>query len=88
MKKSPTPSRSLARQHAREIMKEDIQNAERLAWLEKLFKQSKMWPLVCIETVSGETRIEACNKYHGDAAGRYTGRTLVEAVDKAMAGRK
>jgi hypothetical protein len=65
-----------------------IADSRRLEYLERLFKQARPWPLVCIETLPGETRVEACNKHHGDAAGRHTAPTLREAIDKAIAGRK
>lgn len=62
-------------------------DTERLNYLERLLKQSpRLWDQVSIETLPNEMLIEPCNKHHGDAAGRVTGKTLREAVDKAMAG--
>ena len=58
-------------------------------WLERLFKQDRSsFNLVAIETLKWEMSVAACNKHHGDAAGRYTAPTLREAVDKAKIGKK
>jgi riboflavin biosynthesis pyrimidine reductase len=86
--RSLLPARTPRKATARSALEIVLADSRRLEYLERLFKQARPWPLVCIETLPGETRVEACNKHHGDAAGRHTAPTLREAIDKAIAGRK
>lgn len=60
-------------------------DSARLDYLERVLKQSEdVFPLVKINTIPMIMGISACNKYEGEEAGGYVGKTLREAVDKAI----
>lgn len=83
------PRRSKKRVAASQALADAVEDHARMEWLERLFKQNRnYYDLVAIETLPMEMTVGACNKHHGDAAGRYTAPTLREAIDKARMGRK